>query len=80
MTLAAGTIKRIHVNQHVLRENARDGGDRPAVTVQTSKGPHRCHVADIRGVSAVKQSRKPLSCGARIWVETLAEVELITHH
>lgn len=75
MLLKAGTIKRLHVNQHHLRANRKDGGKRPVFTIQTTKGPYYGHHVDIKGPSQlVARPDKPLSCGARIWIETRAEV------
>ncbi len=76
MKLNKGTIKRIHVSQVNLRANRKDGGNRPLFTIQTSKGPVYASHVDIRGKSAlVGSENKPLKCGARIWIETTAEVE-----
>jgi hypothetical protein len=78
MILHKGTIKRIHVNQHHLRANRKDGGKRPVITVQTSKGPVYADHVDIKGESSlVFRPEKPLSCGARIWIETRAEVHCV---
>ena len=75
MTLPKNNIKRIHVNQHHLRANRKDGGNRPVFTIQTSKGPVYADHVDIKGESSlVFQPEKPLPCGARIWVETRAQV------
>jgi hypothetical protein len=70
-------IKRIHVNQHNIKANARDGGDRPVMSVKTSRGNILGHSVTILGPSRVVYSPdKPLSCGARVWIETDAEVEV----
>lgn len=70
-------IKRIHVNQHQIRANLKDGGRRPVITVKTSKSNTYGHEVKILGESRVIYSPdKPLSCGARVWIETQAEVEI----
>jgi hypothetical protein len=75
-TLSSGTIKRLHVNQQVIRRNVKHGEDAPTLTIQTSLGPLRARRVSIRGPSTLIQSiDKPLSCGARVWVETHAELE-----
>jgi hypothetical protein len=75
MKLPKNRIKRIHVNQKNLRANRKDGGRRPLITIQTSKGPLYADRVDIKGASAlVSRPNKPLACGARIWIETRAEV------
>ena len=74
-TLGKGTLKRIHVNQHVIRANHRTGGSEPPITVKTYAANVRCHVARIQGPSElVYRPNQPLSCGARLWIETRAEV------
>ena len=66
----------IHVNQHVIRRNAKDGTQDPVLTVKTYKSNTYAHTATINGPSRVVYSPdKPLSCGARVWIETEAEVE-----
>ena len=68
---------RIHVNQHVIRRNAKTGEAAPVLTVKTSKGNTYAHAVAIHGPSRVVYSPcKPLACGARVWIETVAEVEL----
>lgn len=69
--------KRIHINQHVIRKNKKNGTNEPCITVKTSKSNDYCHAVSILGPSAVVYSPdKPLSCGARVWIETDAEVEM----
>lgn len=78
-TLAAGTIKRLHVNRHVIAANRKTGKRAPALTIQTSKGPFRGQVVIINGPSQmVYDPDNPLSCGAVAWVETTAEVQFTT--
>jgi hypothetical protein len=77
MKLKKGTIKRIHVSQPNIRSNRKDGGDRPVFSVVTSKGVIHGRNVDIKGSSRVVYSPcKPMSCGARVWIETKAEVEV----
>jgi hypothetical protein len=46
------------------------------LTVKTSKSNTKCNRVTIHGPSTVVYSPdKPLSCGAKVWVETHAEVE-----
>lgn len=69
-----GVVKRLHVDQQRIRSNQKDGGDRPVLIVQTSAGPLRAGgEVNISGSSRLVYSGgKPLSCGARVWVETTA--------
>jgi hypothetical protein len=65
----------IHVNQHVVRANAKNGTKDPVLTVKTYKDNKYAHEVEIKGESKVVYSPdKPLSCGARVWIETQAEV------
>ena len=71
--------KRIHINQHVIRANKKNGTSNPCITVKTSKSNHYTYAAEIDGLSRVVYSpNKPLSCGARVWIETDAVVTLDT--
>lgn len=75
--IRAGVIKRIHVNQHNIRSNVRRGTDLPVITVKTSAKNVKGFEARWDGPSKLVWSPdKPLACGARLWVETLAEVEV----
>jgi hypothetical protein len=65
----------IHVNQHVIKANAKTGSTDPVLTVKTYKSNTYAHEVDILGPSKVVYSPdKPLSCGAKVWIETEAEV------
>ena len=71
-------IKRIHINQHNIKHNAKNPDDmRPPVTVKTYNGNTKGFTATIQGISTVVYSPdKPLSCGAKVWIETLAVVDV----
>ena len=65
---------RIHVNQHNIRANLK-GADLPVLTVKTYKENVKCNRVAVHGPSTVVYSPdKPLSCGAKVWIETEAEV------
>jgi hypothetical protein len=66
----------IHVNQHNIKANAK-GANKPVLTVKTYKSNTYCNeVKFVDGV--VKYSpHKPLSCGARVWIETQEPVEIL---
>jgi len=69
--------KRIHVNMHKIRSNKKHGTNDPVITVKTSRSNRYAHNVEILGPSKViYQPEKPLSCGARVWIETEAEVNL----
>jgi hypothetical protein len=71
---------RIHVNQHNIKWNAKNhewaGSNydnlyaRPVITVKTYKSNEYADSVEINGPSRVIYSPdKPLSCGARVWIE-----------
>ena len=69
---------KIHVNQHVVRSNKKHGKKETVLTVKTYKSNTYAHEVEIKGESKVIYSPdKPLSCGARVWIET--ESEVVTH-
>lgn len=75
--------KIIHVNQHKIRSNNKTGADEPVLTVKTYKSNDYAHEAIIYGqdgkvaARVVYRPEKPLSCGARVWIETHGDVDLI---
>ena len=74
-TVRPKLLKRIHVNRHNVASNAKAGAElKPALTIQTSRGAIPCRAVHIRGASWLVQGLKPLKCGARIWIETRAEI------
>ena len=69
---------RIHVNQHVIKRNAKAGKSEPVLTVKQGRKNTYAHEVEILGPSRVVYSpEKPLSCGARVWVETESEVVFV---
>ena len=72
-----GRIKRIHINQHRIKSNKKHATNEPVVTVKMSDSNTYGHRVQILGPSEVVYSPgKPLSCGARVWIETKAEIEV----
>ena len=70
-------MKRIHVNMHKVRANKKHGTNEPVLTIKESKSNTYCHEVDILGPSKlVYRPNKPLSCGARVWIETDAELKI----
>ena len=69
--------KKIHINMHKIRANKKYGTKEPVITVKTYKTNTYAHEVEILGESKVVYSPdKPLSCGARVWIETDAEVKV----
>ena len=66
----------IHVNQHVIKSNAKHDKNEPVLSVKTYRSNDYAHQVSIAGPSKViYRPNKPLSCGARVWIETQAEVK-----
>ena len=73
-SIRKGIIKRIHVNQHNIKANAK-GASLPVVTVKTYKENIKCNSFEILGpCKGMYSPDKPLSCGAKVWIETKEEV------
>lgn len=71
------TLSRIHVNQHRIKANQRGEVKQPVLTVKTYKDNRYANTVEIQGPSRVVYSPdSPLSCGARVWIETNASVLL----
>jgi len=65
----------IHVNQHVIKANGKTGERNPTLTVKTYKSNTYASEVEILGPSKIVYSPdKPLSCGAKVWIETHSEV------
>ena len=65
----------IHVNQHIIKKNRRDGTNDPVLTVKTYKSNVYASEVVIEGASrVVYRPDQPLSCGAHVWIETEANV------
>ena len=69
--------KVIHINQHVIKSNAKTGERNPVITVKTYKENRYAHEVYVDGPCKIVYSPdKPLSCGAKVWIETEAEVKI----
>lgn len=72
---------RIHVNQHVIRRNTKNGTQDPVLTVKTYQCNRYMNGAAILDEDGNEIARvvyspdKPLSCGAKCWIETNLKVE-----
>jgi hypothetical protein len=70
-------IARIHVNQHVIKANAKSGDRNPVFTIkQGGKNTYATRVKVKGEMELVYSPDKPLSCGAKVWIETRGEIEL----
>jgi hypothetical protein len=69
--------KRIHINQHIIKSNAKTGAREPVITVKTYKSNTYGHEVIIEGPCKVVYSPdKPLPCGAKVWIETDSDVKI----
>lgn len=69
--------KRIHINQHIIRRNQKTGLREPVITIKEGRKNTYAHSVQILGPSTVVYSAdKPLNCGARVWIETEAELKI----
>lgn len=72
----------VHVNQHHIKANAK-GAELPVLTVKDYKQNRRCNRAIIKDddgnivAQLIYSPDKPLSCGAKVWIETELNVETI---
>ena len=71
---------RIHVNQHNIKYNTKNPDQKkPVLTVKTYKENRLGNEVVILGNSKVVYSPdKPLSCGAKVWIETDKQVEVVS--
>lgn len=73
----------VHVNQHVIKSNAKHGLDNPPLTVKTylkTENAYEVLIHDEHGnvvAKVVNRPHDPLSCGARVWIETYNPVTVI---
>ena len=86
MYLGEQMKKIIHVNQHKIRKNTKNHTSEPVLTIKTYKENLYAHEAVLKAKDGkeigrvVYRPHKPLSCGARVWIEFQTEdidVELI---
>jgi|TARA_B110000263_G_scaffold142028_1_gene123302 hypothetical protein len=67
----------VHVNQHIIKSNHKNKERKPVLTVKTYKDNVYASEVVIKGDSKiVYRPDKPLPCGAKVWIETEAQVEV----
>ncbi len=67
------------MNQHKIRSNKKNNANEPVITVKEGRKNTYCHEVLINGPSRVHYggNDKPLlNCGARVVIETEAEIEM----
>lgn len=71
-------MKIIHINRNIIQQNAKHGRQEPVVRVEEKGVVHYCMEVEIKGPSRmVYRPDKPRPCGAKLWIETDAEVKMI---
>lgn len=71
-------MKIIHINKNIIQYNSKHGTDFPACRVEEGKSIVYCMEVDIKGPSKmVYRPNDPRPCGAKLWIETDAEVEML---
>tara|TARA_R100001463_G_scaffold26324_3_gene61729 strand:+ start:369 stop:596 length:228 start_codon:yes stop_codon:yes gene_type:complete len=66
----------IHVNQHNIKANAK-GDNKAVLTVKDYKQNRKCNEVNFTNGKVIYSPDKPLSCGAKVWIETEEPVEII---
>ena len=70
----------VHINQHIIKKNGKTGERKPVITTKTYKSNTYCHEVEINGkCKVVYRPDKPLSCGAKVWIETEEDVKCIVN-
>jgi len=73
----------IHVNQHKIKSNYKHNTNEPVLTCKTYKSNtygHSAEILDDNGnvvARIIYSPNKPLSCGAKVWIETENKVNVI---
>ena len=68
----------IHINRNIIQQNAKKDENKPVCRVQSGKSVRYCMEVDIKGPSRmVYRPNNPRPCGAKLWIETDSDVELI---
>jgi hypothetical protein len=70
-------MKIIHVNRQHIAMNAKDGKNRPVYTIKDKGKTLYAREVIINGPSKLVYNGNQLTCGARAWIETDSEIELI---
>lgn len=68
----------IHINRNIIQQNKRRGENNPVCRVQKGDDVRYCMEVEIKGPSRmVYRPDNPRPCGAKLWIETDSEVDLI---
>jgi hypothetical protein len=67
----------IHVNRQFIAMNAKDGKNRPVYTIKRGSKVIYAKEIEILGPSKMVYNGIQLACGARAWLETESELNII---
>lgn len=70
-------MKIIHVNRQHIAMNAKDHKNRPVYTIKDKGKILYAREVVINGPSKLVYNGDQLTCGARAWIETDSDIELI---
>jgi hypothetical protein len=71
----------IHINQHEIKKNNKNNTENPVITCKTYKNNTYANEVIIYGQDGLEAAKikyspnKPLSCGAKVWIETFNKIE-----
>lgn len=74
----------IHVNQHNIKANNKNNTQKPVITCKTYKDNQYANEVVIYGQDGKEAAKiiyspdKPLSCGAKVWIETNNKIEILS--
>jgi hypothetical protein len=70
-------VSRIHINQHIIRKNKKEGTRDPVITIKQSRGNSYAHEVEVTGpCRVVYRPDNPLPCGAQVWIETESDIHI----
>lgn len=73
-----GMKAKVHVNQHIIKSNTKNGLSDPPLSIKTYKYNIKATEISFTGpTKLVYRPESPLSCGANVWIE--AEFEDIEY-
>jgi hypothetical protein len=71
-------MKIIHINRNIIQQNSKHGRQEPVCRVEENGVVDYCMEVVINGPSRmVYRPDAARPCGAKLWIETDAEIELI---
>jgi hypothetical protein len=71
-------VKIIHINRNIIQSNAKHGTDNPVCRVEHDGVVTYCMEVNILGPSSlVYRPDSPRPCGAKLWIETEADLIML---